>query len=414
MPQALILVIILYGCNIMKYKLSKYLSIESFHNSVFLYVNGIKFVPYGYRSILNDEIIGDNEDISNYVLDVSDNNTSVENKFVQCYKVLKLWIENDYNSHLFHFSLSFPLLKALYELSDPIANKVYKEEILNALTENQSQVCRFLIEEDYLNVLSKEEIESSVSLFNITKLELTSKGYIDFPKFLLSNAFSMLEELDLTNNSISKIPDDIDKLDSLKSLDLSENQFVHFPSILSNLPNLKELYFRRNRLTDLLDFKKYSFSLEKLDLSSNLLTEITPSIIEIQTLKALDLECNSLKEIPSFLGELSSLETLILSSNKIYSIPQSISKLDSLKVFEVEDGHLDSYSKVILYEVKLKAARNEAKEIILKLRPLLDNNILTNAQRNRLEERIKLLEDSLKTNDLNLININIDKITFIN
>jgi len=364
-------------------------------------------------SEVDDAIIGDSEDISDLILDFSKRDLSIKEKFLQCSEALKLWTLNNYNSHLLHFSLTFPLLRSLYKMGDPIANKVYKGEILGALRENHNQVCRFLIEENYLDDLSKDEIESSTDVLNLTKLILASKRYNNFPEFLLSKTFLKLESLDLTNNSISKIPDKINKLSSLVSLDLSENQFNYFPSVLSNLPNLKELYLHQNKLVDLPDFKEFPFSLEKLDLRSNLLTKITPSIVEIQTLKFLNLENNRLRQIPQFLGDLTSLEVLKLSFNKIKSITNNILRLDHLQTFEVDSSNLDNNSKEILNKIKLKAAKNEASELILKMNSLLNEDLLTNDQKNRLAEKILSLEKSLETDDVKLINRNIDKFIFI-
>jgi len=42
---------------------------------------------------------------------------------------LQVWVENDYNTRLIHRNLAFPLLKKLSEIGDPIARKVFKEEI---------------------------------------------------------------------------------------------------------------------------------------------------------------------------------------------------------------------------------------------------------------------------------------------
>ena len=42
---------------------------------------------------------------------------------------LQTWVENLYDTTLLHSSLAFPLLKKLTDVGDPIASKVFKEEI---------------------------------------------------------------------------------------------------------------------------------------------------------------------------------------------------------------------------------------------------------------------------------------------
>jgi len=42
---------------------------------------------------------------------------------------LQAWYENDYNMGLIHSNLAFPLLKKLTEADDPLARRVFKEEI---------------------------------------------------------------------------------------------------------------------------------------------------------------------------------------------------------------------------------------------------------------------------------------------
>ncbi len=54
---------------------------------------------------------------------------------------LQAFAENDYNTELLHSNLSFPLLKRLSEIGDPVAKIVFKEEILKRLNNsNQREI----------------------------------------------------------------------------------------------------------------------------------------------------------------------------------------------------------------------------------------------------------------------------------
>ena len=72
---------------------------------------------------------------------------------------LQAWVEHDYDTRLLHRSLAFPLLKSLTELGDPLAKKVFKDEIATRLESSSLNVLIYLVNEGYLDYLNKEEIE---------------------------------------------------------------------------------------------------------------------------------------------------------------------------------------------------------------------------------------------------------------
>ncbi len=71
---------------------------------------------------------------------------------------LQIWVENNYNTRLLHSNLSFPLLKKLTEVGDPIAKRRFKEEIITRYEEGSESVRKFLYNEEYLSLLSGEEL----------------------------------------------------------------------------------------------------------------------------------------------------------------------------------------------------------------------------------------------------------------
>jgi len=75
---------------------------------------------------------------------------------------LQVWVENDYDTRLLHRNLAFPLLKRLTDVGDPIAKKVFKEEIAKRYASGHPSVVRFLEKEGYIRYLSKEELESII------------------------------------------------------------------------------------------------------------------------------------------------------------------------------------------------------------------------------------------------------------
>jgi len=73
---------------------------------------------------------------------------------------LQVWYENNYDTRLLRSNVSFPLLKELTNLGDPIAKKVFKEEIAKRFDSGCSSVVNYLLNESYHTYLTKEEFYS--------------------------------------------------------------------------------------------------------------------------------------------------------------------------------------------------------------------------------------------------------------
>ena len=63
---------------------------------------------------------------------------------------LQAWYEHNYDTRLLHSNLSFPLLKRLAEVGDPIANRVFKEEIVKRFESGYPTVIKYIIKEKLL------------------------------------------------------------------------------------------------------------------------------------------------------------------------------------------------------------------------------------------------------------------------
>jgi len=72
---------------------------------------------------------------------------------------LQVWVENNYDTRLLLSNLAFPLLKKLTEVGDPIARKVFKDEIIKRILSYELNVIRFLIGEGYFKYFDSKEIE---------------------------------------------------------------------------------------------------------------------------------------------------------------------------------------------------------------------------------------------------------------
>lgn len=73
---------------------------------------------------------------------------------------LQVWMENNYDTRLLKSNLAFPLLERLTKVGDPVAKKVFKDEIAKRIESGHLSVILFLIENGYLKYLNKEERET--------------------------------------------------------------------------------------------------------------------------------------------------------------------------------------------------------------------------------------------------------------
>lgn len=164
---------------------------------------------------------------------------------------------------------------------------------------------------------------------------------------------SLLEDLRLGSNNITRVPDSISKLSSIKSISLSNNQITHIPSSIEKLP-LEGLWLHKNRLESLPDSIGNLKSLKGLRLFENKLKTIPESIGNLNSLIWLSLSDNKIQTLPESIGNLSSLENLNIAKNLIRKLPNSILKLPKLKTLVVVDNPLLEIEEFILSKLKAK------------------------------------------------------------
>ena len=70
---------------------------------------------------------------------------------------LQTWYENDYDTRLLHSNLTFYLLKALVDAGDPIARRVFKNEVAERFESGSPNVIMFIINAKLLDYFTLEE-----------------------------------------------------------------------------------------------------------------------------------------------------------------------------------------------------------------------------------------------------------------
>ncbi|KAG8322902.1 leucine-rich repeat-containing protein 20 isoform X2 [Homalodisca vitripennis] len=99
------------------------------------------------------------------------------------------------------------------------------------------------------------------------------------PKFAVK--FSLITNLNLSHNQMSKLPDELADLADLQSIDISHNSFISLPLVAYRMPKLATLIANHNYIVEVdIERLKASPSLEEVDLQDNPLSGSNHSALE--------------------------------------------------------------------------------------------------------------------------------------
>jgi hypothetical protein len=379
------------------FKVNKYIFLKLEGSETIVYVGGEKFqICKSIILNLNLEEINDltefhsiDEFAERSIKRIDDNDQSdlinPEVKFWVHSSNLQTWVESKYDTRLLHSNLSFPLLRKLAELGDPIANERIKEEISKRISSGHLSVIKYLFIEGFIDFLSKEERE--ITFIDLKEIDFSNCNIEKFPNFLQKS--KNLEVLDLRHNNISRIPKFINNIKALKKINLSRNKLKSLPDSFADLKLVEDLNLHDNllyalpknisSLNHLKNLNLYSNkfskfpesicaikSLENLNLSHNKIRDIPPSISYLRKLKYLDLDDNEINKIPNDLNGLKSLKMLSISGNHIEEIPSSCKNLISLTNLYIDDNNLSSIPDFIgdIYTLKELVIDNTQLELM--------------------------------------------------
>lgn len=157
------------------YDINQYISVKLIDNFTVLYVNDEEFIQCRYLLLVNPQY-KETQDLINSIDEIKDLYDSdleqnlkpedlgitPEQEFWGHCSNLEIWVENNYDTRLLHSNISFPLLRKLADIGDPLAKRVFKDEVLKRIDSGYENVIKYLLIEGFIssNYFNKEELET--------------------------------------------------------------------------------------------------------------------------------------------------------------------------------------------------------------------------------------------------------------
>ncbi len=234
-------------------------------------------------------------------------------------------------------------------------------------------------------------------LKSLKRLTLKYNQILEIPDWI--GELTSLEYLNLNINNVPKLPNSFSNLHHLNELLLWKNELETLPEGIGNLTQLRKLNLRLNQIKKLPNTLTNLSNLVELDLHDNRLQILPESITLLKSLEKLNLSWNILHELPDSIQYLSSLKILDIERNELRSIPSSFGNLSSLEVLNLSENQLVELPETIgrLNSLRiLNLSRNELKYLphTLSSLQLLEELYLVDNPLEEIPSTLRKLEDN--------------------
>ncbi|VDL91403.1 unnamed protein product [Schistocephalus solidus] len=190
--------------------------------------------------------------------------------------------------------------------------------------------------------------------------------------------------LQFSGLKLTKIPDEVKKVATLRIIDLSSNKIRTVDTWIGLLQNIKLLNLSENRLSYLPVEVTRLTKLETLLVSKNTLRTLTPpssisNFSALTSLRTVDLSCNCLVDFPVELCTSTiPLDHLNLSNNQISVIPTCVEALQTIEL-NLNENKVDTISESISRCPRLKVLRLAHNAITIQAFPMsiLENSTVS-------------------------------------
>ena len=208
----------------------------------------------------------------------------------------------------------------------------------------------------YFKAASNElrSLPSTISRWASLKLlDLGSNAFSELPREACG--VRSLETLELGRNMIVRVPPEVSSMRSLRSLSLSTNHLSTLPGEFAQLAEtLNDLDLSINDFTEIPECIFSLTNLNVLNMSVNSIASVPPGIGRLQVLRTLDLRCNKVAALPREIGGLEKLVFLSLQENEISELPAEIGQLCMLRELYLNSNPVQSLPETV---VNMKSLR---------------------------------------------------------
>ena len=205
-------------------------------------------------------------------------------------------------------------LQALKNLVELRINRNKMKEIPACITAMLGQIAELKMAENEFETITEEMSTKSTS---------TMLRYRD----MLDRA-RRENVMNLSQMAIRAMPSEIKDLQNLQDLNISNNQITALPDFVGLFAKLKFLDMAFNRITELQlseipDSCSGCTALRHLSASYNQILDISDGLSSLESLTLIDLQHNELVSLPVNLSTLVNLQECFLNNNKIMELPGS-------------------------------------------------------------------------------------------
>ncbi|NOS93708.1 MAG: leucine-rich repeat domain-containing protein [Cyclobacteriaceae bacterium] len=156
-----------------------------------------------------------------------------------------------------------------------------------------------------------------------------------------------VDRLVIRGEDPSKLPARYKAFRNLRYLDLSYNNLTGFPKGTARNKKLVELILSNNKINLEKDIIVLHPTLEKLDLGKNKISHVPSSIQQFPNLKLLKFNHNQITVVDPAIGKLTKLEQLSFYSNQLKSIPTGALALQNLKEIDLYYNEIEKVEPAI-------------------------------------------------------------------
>jgi len=211
-----------------EFKINEFLSLRLEEGKTFIYVKDVRFDQCKFllldismdqtRSFDEIESIDEAAEKLDRSLEVGEGSRTIppETEFWGHCSNLQAWYEHEYNTRLLHRNLAFPLLRRLADCGDPLAKKVFKEEIAKRLESGFLPVVLYLMKGKYLHYFIPEELNVLMIKDEIWQGVLTA--------------------LEAIRDEVDKRHAFSDLIESIKGTDVMRERFIDLVTVVEIMP----------------------------------------------------------------------------------------------------------------------------------------------------------------------------------